>query len=324
MLSDLLRGQLACVPANLPVETWVPPLVGLGYWERFSTHAMEAHDRIIVHAGDHQAKLLALGVKAQQIYLRPVPACGMAEIGRAAGEEPPALRHRVALIADLPRIRAEALEIVLPKHQAVYAAARSLIAEEFLTVHAGSAPDLLRRALARAGAGSGGGVEKDAALGEPMLRMIRDVLIPAVPVLTLARMLVDQGISVTLIGDWPDFEIREGDGDRVKIQPFGHAESNVWREIAVLAHLSPSGVVSPVLWDAVAAAVAVIGPEHPSDRQFGAITDLLKSNAEFCHPRPQQFLSGIKNLLRDNAQRRKFAESETRLEAFLETASAGI
>ncbi len=313
ILSDLLRGPLGCVPVGVPVETWVPPLVGPGYWDRFpgggagvGGGGMEGHDTIVVHAGDHQAKLLALGVPARQIRLQPIPQYASTGKRERADEDALALRHRVALIADLPKSSAKSLEIVLPTHEAVYAAARSLVAEEFLTVHAGSAPDLLRRALARAGAGS---AEKDAALGEPMLRLIRDVLIPTVPPLTLARLLADQGIAVTLIGDWPDFEAREADGDRVRMQSFGQPVRETWREVAVLAHLSPLGVVSPLIWEAVAAEIAIVAPEHPSDRQFGALASLLKPNAEFSHLPPQQFVTGIKNLLRDNAQRKKIADS---------------
>ena len=95
--------------------------------------------------------------------------------------------------------------------------------------------DVLRRAFGRANVTPA--QQADPALREPMLRLVRDVLIPAVPVVALARALAAAQVPVTLIGDWPDLETPAGDGRFRRIGFEGAA--GAWDEVAVLAHLSP-------------------------------------------------------------------------------------
>ena len=33
ILSDLFRSQLEPIPAHIPIETWVPPMAGAGFWQ---------------------------------------------------------------------------------------------------------------------------------------------------------------------------------------------------------------------------------------------------------------------------------------------------
>ena len=203
VLSDLYRAQLATVPPEVPVETWVPPLAGPGYWDRVPpAETLALHDRIIVHSGFHIERLLSRGIPREKIELRPLAPLSPAPSARASE---PALRQRVAMIADLPASDAASLGIELPTHQAVFAAAVDLITADYLAVHPGMAPDLLRRALARAGVDP---QTQDTALQDSMLRIVRDVLIPALPPLILADALASHGIPLTLIGDWPGLERR--------------------------------------------------------------------------------------------------------------------
>jgi hypothetical protein len=298
--SDLFRGPLACVPPEVPVVTWVPPLAGPGYWDHVpAPAAFGPCDRIVVHAGDHRDRLVGRGLPAGQIEVRPIGP--IAAVVRASS--PVALRHRVAVIGDLPCVSAEALGLILPTHQAVYAAARCILEGEFLTAHPGAAADVLRRAFGRANVTPA--QQADPALREPMLRLVRDVLIPAVPVVALARALAAAQVPVTLIGDWPDLETPAGDGRFRRIGFEGAA--GAWDEVAVLAHLSPAGTVSPLVWNAVAAGVAVAAPEHPADAEAGALPALLRPDAEYVHPRPGQFLTAVKALLRDAGQRQRVA-----------------
>jgi hypothetical protein len=149
-----------------------------------------------------------------------------------------------------------------------------------------------------------------------MLRLIRDLLIPVVPLMTLARILLDEGIAVSLIGDWPELEIPPGQRERVRILAF--QDPDPWREVAVLAHLSPLGIVSPLVWEAVAAGVAIVAPEHPSDAQFGALPSLLKPEVEYQRLRNPQWITGLKSLLKDGALRQKLAvAAQARRDALL-------
>jgi hypothetical protein len=207
----------------------------------------------------------------------------------------------VALIGELPNTEAASRGIHLPTHQTVFAAAREIVAADYLTVHPGMSADILRRALERANIGAQG---KDPILAEAMHRIIREVLIPSLPLLTLARVLVDAGVSVALIGSWPGLS-----GERIRCVPFDTYTTRDWDDVAVLAHLAPEGAVSPLSWDAVTAGVPVISPEHASDKHFGSITELLKPDIEFAHPRPAHYLTTIKSLLGDTARRAKVSSA---------------
>jgi hypothetical protein len=310
ILSDLFRVQLATVPPEIPVETWVPPLIGPAYWDRVSpADSFAPHDRIVVHFGTHLEQLRARGISRDLIELRPiVPAPGAAPIVRPEL----ALRHRVAMIADLPASDAASLGIELPTHQAVFAAACDLVRADYLTLHPGMAPDLLRRTLTRAGVDP---QTQDVALKEPMLRIIREVLIPSLPPLALAETLVNQGIALTLIGHWPGLEQRikgNESAHHARIVPFEDYTRAQWHDVAVLAHLSPSGTVSPLLWDAIAAEVTAVAPDHPSDRHPGSLATLLAPESQYARSSPQQFVASLKSLLRDSTRRQKLSAAALR------------
>jgi len=299
ILSDLFREQLATVPPGVPVETWVPPVVGPAYWDRIPPAAtLAAEDRIVVHHGHHAELLQSRGIAAQQIEIRPLyPPATFAPAGAPAF----ALRHRVALFADLPPMDADALAIQLPTHQAVFAAARELIAADFLTVHPGMTADLLRRALSRAGVDPR---TEDPALREPMLRIIRDVLIPHLPAVCLAEALAAQDVPLLLLGDWSGAELP---AQTSKVVPFTGYSPACWQEVAAFAHLSPTGAVPPFLWEAVAAGICIAAPQHPADAQAGAITALLAPGDDFAHGPPAAYLSTLKQLLRDATRRDRLA-----------------
>ena len=296
IISDLFGGQLGPLPSQVPVETWVPPLIGSAFWERIPP--LPPQDRVVVHFGHHSQKLQDLGISPAQIDLLPLtPSAGTA----ASPPNPLQLRHRIALIADLPAHDMKSLGIDLPTHQAVYAAARELILADYLTVHPGMASDLLRRALSRAGVDP---KIDDPNLREPMLRVLRDALIPALPLLTLCQHLGPLS-AITLIGDWP--AIIPPPNTDLRIIPFDCYKTTLWDDVALLAHLSPQGTFSPILWDALAARVPIVTPQHASDRQAGSLVKILKPDAEFFHPSPQNYLSTVKSLLRDAPRREKIA-----------------
>jgi hypothetical protein len=302
VLSDWFRPQLSCIPPQIAVETWIPPLMGALFWEHLpSLSSLALSDRIVVHSQVHRMRLLEKGAAAEQIELRPLPPL----VGPVPAAPAPLPRKtRIALVADLPRTSPEALGLVLPTHVAVDAAARALIADDFLTVHAGSAPDLLRRALDRAQID--GAAREDPTLRDPMLRLIRDMLIPAIPLLTLVRTLVTEGFPLTLIGDWPDLDLPAALGspsasspDSGHVQRFSFHETDPWRDVAGLFHFMPEGTVSPLLWDAVGKGIAIFSPEHPSDPQPGSLATLLAPDRDYCRPRRSQWLTALRNFLRD-------------------------
>ena len=302
LVSDLFRSHLTCIPPAVAVETWIPPLAGPGFWERLPAAAeVLANDRLIVHAEDHRNRLLSHGISGTQIELKPVPPLRRSISPPTTGIT---LRHRVAIIGDLPRISINALEIVLPTHQAVYAAARELIAQDYLTLHTGAAPDLLRRAFSKAGIPAA--QAEDPALRGLMLRLVRDLLLPAMTRMSLATALVEERISVTLIGEWPEWETRPGTD--VRIVPFASQPEERWREVAVLAHVAPDGAVSPLMWEAVAAGVPLIAAEQATDAWPGSIAALLAQDA-YAHPRPGQYFPVLRGLLNDASQRQKLASA---------------
>jgi hypothetical protein len=280
------------VPEGVAVETWVPPLVGPVFWQPGSrvpdVSTLLEGDRVVVQAQVHRVLLESMGIPAGRIELRALSARD-AVTARAVGGA-----GGVVMIADLPRTDAASLGVQLPTHQAVHAAASALIVEDYLAVNFNSAADILRRALAKAGV-SAGAAESDAGLQEIMLRIIRDVLIPALPVVTLARTLFQQDIPLRLIGDWPGIEAWGG----TVVESFntfaGLGER--WRNAAAVVHLSPWGTVSPIILEAAAAGVPVIAPRHPTDGFAGALPQLL--GAAFLHrPQPQQLVPTIKSVIR--------------------------
>ncbi|HUO08745.1 MAG TPA: hypothetical protein VM008_10625 [Phycisphaerae bacterium] len=316
IVSDLFRPQLGCVPPGVVVETWVPPGVGAAYWDRVPRGGrggggaggeIGATDRVVVHSGYHEARFLERGIAKGEIELRAVrPRAGVMH-----GEPGISLRHRVAMIGDLPAMDAAALGIQLPTHLAVYAAAREIIEEDYLSVHVGAAVDVLRRALVRAKVSVGADGATDPSLRDPMLRVVRDVLIPNVPLLMMAEKLAGDGIALRLVGDWTGFDAGGGQatGRNVVVEAFPawhEGESggvNAWGDVAVLVHLSPTGSLSPLVWDAVGAEVAVLSPQHPTDSMAGALPGLLKAGVEFAQPSAGQVVATVKALLRDGERR---------------------
>jgi len=69
-----------------------------------------------------------------------------------------------------------------------------------------------------------------------MLRIVRDVLIPALPALTLADVLVRAGLPLTLIGDCRAATAAGGRAHR-----FAESYTSRVGRCGVLAHLSPRG-----------------------------------------------------------------------------------
>ncbi len=307
IISDLFRDQIGCVPPTIAVETWIAPLIGPAFWDRLPpASGMAPHDRIIVHGGSQQNRLVEHGIPKCQVELRPMPRSQISFAKPAF-----ALAHRVAIIADLSSIDPKSLNIELPTHLAVFSAAMELIAEEYLSAHVGAASDILRRALIRAAVSTTADGAVDPALREPMLRLVRDILIPTVPLLTLAQHLIAQHIPLRLIGDWQGLEVPAGDA--VVVQQFpvcasgGACERVHWEDVAILVHLSPSGMISPLLWEAVGAGVPIVSPKHATDVQGGALATVLKPESQYAHPARQQFVATVKALLRDGGRRASLA-----------------
>ncbi len=310
IFSDLFREQLATVPPGIPVETWVPPHAGAAYWQRLppaSTHAPE--DRLIVHGEYHAQNARAGGLNPAQITLRPL----LPPTPFAANPPAPAfaLRHRVALIADLPKTDSASLGIELPTHVAVFAAATEIIRNDFLAVHPPMAHDILRRSLLRAGVDP---ATDDPALKEPMLQMIAGVLIPALPLLVLAEKLIEQQIALLLVGDWEGQQARLAGRSKnsaaVRHLPFESCTPEAWCEAAVLLHFSPTGMLSPFLWQALESGAAILTPEHPSDRYQGSLAKILEP-ADFAHVSPGQLFPALKGLLKDAPRRERLIASAT-------------
>ena len=304
VVSDLFRPQLGCIPPAVIVETWVPPVVGPAYWDRVPRSGIAATDRIIVHSVYHHSRLTDIGIPANQIESRPATPIHLTP----TPESSLTLRHRVALIGDLPASDAATLKIELPTHLAVFTAACDLITDEWLSVHPALAPDILRRALARANVSAGPDGPTDPALREPMLRIVRDVLIPTLPLLVAVEKFTDENVPLRLIGDWPGITPTEN----IVVEPFPawHEDGMpalAWSDAAILFHLSPTGTIPPLLWHAIAAGIALLAPQHPTDASTVALPTLLKPNTEFAHPSPSQWLTTLKSLLRDADRRTRLA-----------------
>jgi hypothetical protein len=316
IISDLFRLQLEPLPPDIPVETWVPPLIGPVYWDRIPPAASLApQDRVIVHFGYHAQRLHERGIPESQIILRPLTPPTPIENRKKGGGEAKTENapRRVALIADLPPSDAVSLAIELPTHQAVFAAAREIVADEYLTVHPGMSADILRRALARAGVDP---KVDDPALKDPMLRIIRDVLIPAVPRLTLATALVREGLPLTLLGDWPGLHTPLADLRQISFETY---TPTLWDDVALFVHFAPDGAFSPILWDAAAAQVAIVAPQPSASlgggggagRGGGLLGQILLPEKEFAQPPAKNLIATIKALLRDIPRREKLAAAAT-------------
>ncbi|HVT82507.1 MAG TPA: hypothetical protein VHM90_17835, partial [Phycisphaerae bacterium] len=143
--SDLFRAQLPHIPAEIPLETWVPPLIGPGFWERVPAEAaFGPRDTVIVHHAHHAGVLRQRGIAESRLRLLPLTMSPPMPGANSAGT-------RAAMVAELPPSDPGSLGIQLPTHLAVFAAARELIAEDYLAVHPAMTGDILRRALSRAG-----------------------------------------------------------------------------------------------------------------------------------------------------------------------------
>jgi hypothetical protein len=255
VVSDLFRAHVTGIPAAIGMETWIPPVAGPAYWERLpAASTLAPADRVVVHNPFHAALLREHGYAANRIDLRPISA------GKPLAASPASRRH-IALVGDLPRLSAEALGITLPTHQAVYAAARGIVEEEYLTVHDGQAADILRRAIARARVPAE--AAGDPALDGPMRRLVRHVLIPHLPLLRLARLLRDARppVSVKIIGDWPE-------ATDLSITPFPQTASEaeqLWADVAMLVMPARTAETPSLAVHAEACGVRTVRLERPSE-----------------------------------------------------------
>src|SRR6478735_4258480 len=101
-----------------------------------------------------------------------------------------------------------------------------------------------------------------------MYKLIRDVLIPTVPLMMLARKLVEAGFALTLIGDWPEWEQAGGERGDVRLVPFAAPVAERWREVGVLVHHSPAGAWSPLVHQTFRT-IPVVAVLHGWDGQAG-------------------------------------------------------
>jgi hypothetical protein len=53
-----------------------------------------------------------------------------------------------------------------------------------------------------------------------------------------------------------------------------------WRQVGVVVHVSPWGVVSPLVLDAAVSGVKIIGPRHAADEQEGSLAKILGAGYE--------------------------------------------
>ncbi len=293
ILSDVFRTQIGCVPAGVEVETWVPPMAGAGYWDRVPNgEELTGRDRIVVHGAAQKERLVERGIGKAEIEIRLL---ARPRSGGKEARERLAIRHRVALVGDLMEMDMEAMGITLPTHQAVFVAAHEMVAADYLGVHVGQAGDILRRALSRAEVAVTAEGAADPSLREPMLRIVRDVIIPNVPLMTLARELMREKVALRLIGEWPGFEGSEA----VVVEKFAKSGGNVWGDVAVLVVLSPTGMVSPVVLEGAMAGTAMVSPAGAWDKWEGGLSSLLKAEVEFARPGAKQFLKVVKERLRE-------------------------
>lgn len=293
--SDLFRAQLAHTPAEIPIETWIPPLVGAGFWDKLpAPGSLVPHDRIIVHHAYHAQMLKDSGIPEKQIEIRLLQISDRnSQISDPPAESGLKSRDsRIGLLADLSPTDPASLGIQLPTHLAVFAAARELVIAEHLAVHPGMAADILRRALARAGIDP---KIEDPALKTPMLRVIRDILIPALPLLTLAVNLAKEGLPLLLIGDWTGLQLPVPTHAEIVDFERGAADG-----AGVMLHFDPCGRVSPVVWRRAALGAALVHAAHPTDRAAGSIRDYVESDKSFLPA--QNFIAALKAGLRDPAR----------------------
>ena len=308
--SDLFRAQLGVLPGGMAgggggdvgCRRWRGRGIGSAW------RGVGEGDRVVVHFGGQVEKLVERGVPRGQIEVRPLRRGGIALLSHASGHRDCGQKHgtreRVALIGDLAPTNAATLKVELPTHLAVFAAASELVREEYLTIHPGMAADVLRRALGRAGVHA---KTEDTALQAPMLRMIREVLIPSVPPLVLAGELAAQGVAVTLIGDWPGADSIVGGGD-VRQVAFEAYEPAVWGDVALLVHHSPEGTFSPLVWEAMAAGVALVISAHAGEKTEGSLGGMLEADKHYARAGAGNWLRVVKGLLRDADRRERLVD----------------
>ncbi len=298
IFSDLFRAQLSHLPAEISIETWIPPLIGPAFWERLPpAETFSPGDKIIVHHAHHADLLKARGIPEKQIEIRLLDsAVWKSQVPNPVSQKSEAGSQKsIALLADLPITDPAALGIQLPTHLAVFAAAREMIVNDYLTVHPGMAADILRRALTRAGVDP---KIDDPALKDAMLRIIRDVLIPAVPLLTLAVNLAKEGLPLLLIGDWLNLQLPVP--SNVEFVRFEEMDGKAWARAGILVHLDPRGIVSATLLGATANGTRLVHAAHPTDRLAGSLPQYVTSEKDF--PAPQNLIATLKQWLRDPAR----------------------
>jgi hypothetical protein len=149
------------------------------------------------------------------------------------------------------------------------------------------------------------GVASDAGMGDFLLRVIRNYLICSVPLLTAAGELQKEGIPLALIGEWKG--VQRVDGEKTMVRPFDSADR--WEDVGVLVHLSPWGVVSPLVGEAIGAGVAIVSPQQASEGMSGALSTLLKADVDYARPLRQNFIGAVKQLLKDAGKREGFSRA---------------
>ena len=285
--ADFYRGQLG-LPGELSrvaVHTWVPPGAGVGYFSPERLGGVAGADRVVVHSVEHREVLEGLGIGREKIDMVAV---GVGEVAQDAD----GIRAGVGMIGDVPALDAGAYGFELPSHLAVWEAARKLIMEEPFEAYAHRAADLFRRAQRAAGVSI-----EDAKVAEPMERAIRHGLMRAAVWVAVARLLIEAGLPVRLIGrGW------ESHGLKASVVGFG-TPTEMFDGLAAVLQVHPAGMVDPLVLAAAGSGVAVVAVEHPRDGEIGGVAKLLEPAKECWRVRGRDLVGTLKQVLRDAGAR---------------------
>jgi hypothetical protein len=321
ILSDLFRGQLGIpLPPGTLVITVTPPKPSAAYWQpdRLAgpVAAITPQDAVVCFAEAHRRLFIAAGVKENQIRLVPLavnPAPQARPISEPGG--PLSIRHRVAILADIPTLDPAKYGLELPSHVELWQAACKLAKEEAWSIHPEMVSDIFRRAQRRAGV-----TTTDPALVDSLERGIRQIMLASVPLLTMAEQLAEMGIDLKLIGEGWTQAAQKSQTTWLTSPAVTTASWNdpeLWEDVALVLHFSPDGSVHPALLEAPANGVTIVAVKHPVEGQAAGLGTILRANVDFALTTPTQMGPTLKGLLHAASKRQALAASAT---AHLQTA----
>ena len=297
---DYVHQRLAGMPDQVPFVIWLSPAASV---DAQVAAALGCDGRCVVMTDALRRDMLDTGCDAPRILSLPLAA----QPSRYDALEPSqeALRGAVcdvAMIAAGADIAAEACNLRLTSHQALWGELTEVIGRNVDTYHDRLLDEIITQAQRRSGVTLG-----DPAVRTQLMGVARTVLGPTLQRLAMVRALTDAGLRVGLWGPGWDFckdlaDVYHGsvvsDAQRVAI----------YRAATLTMVVEPDGVAKQELMDAVACGAAVMIKTGPPTRAWdspAAMFDLQDHLAGFADRR--QLVATARRLLSDADARQRLA-----------------